>query len=146
MAIIELPVPVEEMPEYQKRLARLRSQSPLRSDHGLVGWRQDGRFTLFPRSHAAGYENSLRPLSQRVSLNWDFLGLIGVLTDGRVVYLPSFNSGQQLGDQLRNELRFQILGDMARKNEEEKRELRERVDSLERLIAQWRKPLDSGGG
>ena len=66
------------------------------------------------------------------------------MTDGRWVYPPSFTDGQQRGDHLRNELRFEILADRARKDEEEKRELQKRVETLEHLFAQWGKPVDSG--
>ena len=142
MAIIKLPV--EETPEYQKQLAHLRSRSPLRSDYSIVGWRHDGELVFFPGSYRAGFENSLRPLALRATMEWS-LGLVGQLTDGRWVYPPSFADGQQRGDHLRNELRFEILAERARTDEEEKRKLQKRVEALEDRLAQRDKPVDSGG-
>ena len=131
MAIIQLPV--EDTPEYQRQIVRLSAQEPVATDFWAVGQDHTGSWFIHPNSLRAGYQDALRPWSQRRSLAWDF-GIIGGLTDGTLVFPPTYRAGLTRGGSLANELRFSILADRSRAQEAQIDQLKSQVDELRRIV------------
>lgn len=106
--------------DYRNAIARLREASPITNKQwlGLVGETMEGDTIFIPGSYEKGYSDSLLPPTQRPHYTWNLL-IIGQLSDGTLVFPPSYDSGRSRGI---NDLKFAVLAEgerrLARKNQE----------------------------
>jgi hypothetical protein len=130
--------------DYNRAITNLRRVSPIANKQllGLVGETREGNLVLIPGSYERGYSNALLPPNQRPHYTLN-LGIIGQLSDGTLVFPPSYNSGLSHG---LNDLRFTIMVEVqkrqANRNQEtataleatqaKLRELQEEVDRMKR--------------
>ena len=103
---------------------------------GVAGWSEAGDFVLFPNSYRQGYSDALTlDDSERRRLVSDWL-VVGALSDGTIVYPPSYRRGVEYGIQRGNELKFSILAENGLRQANENRGLVERQEQTERTLGQ----------
>lgn len=114
MPKINFPSALPDRPEYQERVALAMGHNPVSNDFlGIVGWAESGQFVLATGSYTRGYQDALssRPES---SLTWDIL-ILGMLSDGTLVFPPSYRQGFRHGMQRINEIRLSVLAEGERR-------------------------------
>jgi hypothetical protein len=100
-------------PDYANSVAKLYDIDPISKGSNFFFGRKkdDGQIIYFPESYRIGYKNFLN--GNQVWVQTDFLFLlIGVLSDGNWVFLPSYRDG--IND-AKNELKFAILAEGQRR-------------------------------
>lgn len=130
--------------DYHRALAFLRSNSPITEEifFRLVGRTINGGFVFLPQSYRKGYRDSLLPDGERPHYILNLV-IIGQLTDGTLVFPPSYDEGLKAG---LNDLRFAILAEgekrlfqethkLSRDNKELQKKLLETQEMAKELIS-----------
>ena len=122
-------------PDYTNAVAKLYDIDPISKGSNFFFGRKkdDGQIIYFPESYRIGYKNFLNGNQVWVRMDFLFL-LIGLLSDGNWVFLPSYRDG--IND-AKNELKFAILAEGQRRiledNKRANSELDKRHKELEEL-------------
>jgi hypothetical protein len=95
--------------DYNNAISKLRATLPVANKEwlGLIGRTSNGETIFLPGSYEKGYTDSLLPSSQRPDYAWNLL-FIGQLSDGSIVFPPSYDNGRSHG---MNDLRFALLAE-----------------------------------
>ena len=96
-------------PDYTNAVAKLYDIDPISKGSNFFFGRKkdDGQIIYFPESYRIGYKNFLNGNQVWVQMDFLFL-LIGQLSDGNWVFLPSYRDG--IND-AKNQLKFAILAE-----------------------------------
>ena len=100
-------------PDYTNAVEKLYDIDPISKGSNFFFGRKkdDGQIIYFPESYRIGYKNFLNGNQVWVQMDFLFL-LIGLLSDGNWVFLPSYRDG--IND-AKNELKFAILAEGQRR-------------------------------
>ena len=100
-------------PDYTNAVAKLYDIDPISKGSNFFFGRKkdDGQIIYFPESYRIGYKNFLNGNQVWVQMDFLFL-LIGLLSDGNWVFLPSYRDG--IND-AKNQLKFAILAEGQRR-------------------------------
>ena len=112
-------------PDYTNAVANLYDIDPISKGSNFFSGRKkdDGQIIYFPESYRIGYKNFLN--GNQVWVQMDFFLLIGLLSDGNWVFLPSYRDG--IND-AKNELKFAILAEGQRRIFEENKRANSELD------------------
>ncbi len=113
-------------PDYTNAVAKLYDIDPIsKGSNFFFGRKKDvGQIIYFPESYRIGYKNFLNGNQVWVQMDFLFL-LIGLLSDGNWVFLPSYRDG--IND-ARNELKFAILAEGQRRIFEDNKRANSELD------------------
>jgi hypothetical protein len=154
-------IDIYSSPDYTNAVAKLYNIDPIAKGSNFFFGRKkdDGQVIYFPESYRIGYKNFLN--GNQVWVQMDFLLLLGLLSDGNWVFLPSYTDG--IND-AKNELKFAILAegqrrifeDNKRSNDElekqrnkeleelyeENKNIKEELDKQRTIAEEYRKEKD----
>ena len=104
-------IDIYSSPDYTNAVAKLYDTEPIAKGFNFFVGRKkdDGQIIYFPESYRIGYKNYLN--GNQVWVQMHFL-LVGLLSDGNWVFLPSYRDG--IND-AKNELKFAILAEVQRR-------------------------------
>ena len=113
-------------PDYTNAVAKLYDIDPISKGSNFFFGRKkdDGQIIYFPESYRIGYKNFLDGNQVWVQMDFLFL-LIGLLSDGNWVFLPSYRDG--IND-AKNELKFAILAEGQRRIFEDNKRANSELD------------------
>jgi hypothetical protein len=113
-------------PDYTNAVAKLYDIDPISKGSNFFFGRKkdDGQIIYFPESYRIGYKNFLNGIQVWIQMDFLFL-LIGLLSDGNWVFLPSYRDG--IND-ARNELKFAILAEGQRRIFEDNKRANNELD------------------
>jgi hypothetical protein len=113
-------------PDYTNAVAKLYDIDPISkgSNFFFARKKDDGQIIYFPESYRIGYKNFLNGNQVWVQMDFLFL-LIGLLSDGNWVFLPSYRDG--IND-AKNELKFAILAEGQRRIFEDNKRANSELD------------------
>jgi len=113
-------------PDYTDAVAKLYDIDPISKGSNFFFGRKkdDGQIIYFPESYRIGYKNFLNGNQVWVQMDFLFL-LIGLLSDGNWVFLPSYRDG--IND-AKNELKFAILAEGQRRTFEDNKRANSELD------------------
>jgi len=105
-------IDIYSSPDYTNAVAKLYDIEPIAKGFNFFIGRKkdDGQIIYFPESYRIGYKNYLK--GNQVWVQFDFFLLVGLLSDGSWVFLPSYRDG--IND-AKNELKFAILAEGQRR-------------------------------
>ena len=140
-------LPLTQRREYLERVSSIRVHNPVPSDFlGMAGYSDNGQLVLIPGSFREGYRDALTPPSQRRYLTVN-LFIIGWLSDGTMVFPPSYWRGFNYGVRQANEVKFAVLAEGERRLFEDNQELGwklERTETqLKEEIREMQKQIDA---
>ena len=121
-------------PDYTNAVAKLYDIDPISKGSNFFFGRKkdDGQIIYFPESYRIGYKNFLN--GNQVWIQMDFLFLlIGLLSDGNWVFLPSYRDG--IND-AKNELKFAILAEGQRRIFEDNKRANSELDKQHKELEQ----------
>jgi hypothetical protein len=113
-------------PDYTNAVAKLYDIDPISkgSNFFFARKKDDGQIIYFPESYRIGYKNFLNGNQVWVQMDFLFL-LIGLLSDGNWVFLPSYRDG--IND-AKNQLKFAILAEGQRRIFEDNKRANSELD------------------
>jgi hypothetical protein len=113
-------------PDYTNAVAKLYDIDPISKGSNFFFGRKkdDGQIIYFPEGYRIGYKNFLNGNQIWVEMDFLFL-LIGLLSDGNWVFLPSYRDG--IND-AKNELKFAILAEGQRRIFEDNKRANSELD------------------
>jgi hypothetical protein len=133
MSIEKSDIDIYSSPDYTNAVEKLYNIDPIAKGSNFFFGRKkdDGQIIYFPESYRIAYKNFLN--QNQVWVQMDFL-LVGLLSDGNWVFLPSYIDG--IND-AKNELKFAILAEVQRRifedNKRSNSELEKQHKELEEL-------------
>lgn len=112
--------------DYTNAVAKLYDIDPISkgSNFFFARKKDDGQIIYFPESYRIGYKNFLNGNQVWVQMDFLFL-LIGLLSDGNWVFLPSYRDG--IND-AKNQLKFAILAEGQRRIFEDNKRANSELD------------------
>ena len=119
-------------PDYTNAVAKLYDIDPISKGSNFFFGRKkdDGQIIYFPESYRIGYKNFLNGNQVWVRMDFLFL-LIGLLSDGNWVFLPSYRDG--IND-AKNELKFAILAEGQRRIFEDNKRANSELDKQHKQL------------
>ena len=119
-------------PDYTNAVAKLYDIDPISKGSNFFFGRKkdDGQIIYFPESYRIGYKNFLNGNQVWVRMDFLFL-LIGLLSDGNWVFLPSYRDG--IND-AKNELKFAILAEGQRRIFEDNKRANNELDKQHKQL------------
>ena len=113
-------------PDYTNVVAKLYDIDPISKGSNFFFGRKkdDGQIIYFPESYRIGYKNFLNGNQVWVQMNFPFL-LLGLLSDGNWVFLPSYRDGM---NDAKNELKFATLAEGQRRTFEDNKRANSELD------------------
>jgi hypothetical protein len=134
MSIENSSIDIYSSADYTNAVEKLYNIDPIAKGSNFFFGRKkdDGQIIYFPESYRIGYKNFLN--QNQVWVQMDFLLVVGLLSDGNWVFLPSYRDG--IND-AKNELKFAILAEGQRRifedNKRSNDELEKQHKELEEL-------------
>src|SRR5919198_3498688 len=121
-------------PDYTNAVAKLYDIDPISKGSNFFFGRKkdDGQIIYFPESYRIGYKNFLNGNQVWVQMDFLFL-LIGLLSDGNWVFLPSYRDGI---NHAKNELKFAILAEGQRRIFEDNKRANSELDKQHKELEQ----------
>jgi hypothetical protein len=112
MSIEKSGIGIYSSTDYTNAVEKLYNIDPIAKGSNFFFGRKkdDGQIIYFPESYRIGYKNFLN--QNQVWVQMDFLLVVGLLSDGNWVFLPSYRDG--IND-AKNELKFAILAEGQRR-------------------------------
>ena len=122
--------------EVYHELSKYRNLSQITKKEffGIVGTTVNGESVLFPDSFQRGFNYELTPWNERPKTEFEIIGIASGTSDGHINYLPSFNSGRELGKELKFYVLAQKMSEIVQENQGLKSKVNELKSKLEEFI------------
>lgn len=128
-----------ENKEIELAIQRLCNENQIASKEvfGLLGTTTTGITTWFPDSLQRGYRDFLTPINERPKMLWNILGMVGYFSDGNFNYLPAYNQGSQIAQEVKTD----VIAAQTWKLTQNSKEQEQKISDLEKTVEELKKKL-----